>query len=110
MPSKKHLQPIYDLTSQTLDLPPHVIKAVISHQFQFLRSWIREPYRYAHVQIPQLGRFEYRYSSVNVKLRKIIQLLRENPTEELREEFRFWWQFRHIAYHYLKSRKLNTND
>lgn len=102
---KKSLQPIYDLTALSTNCPPQTVKKIVSHQVEFLRTWIREPYKYAHLQLPYLGRYEIRSSSVYVKLRKLLKQLREEPTEELVDEFRFWWEFRLIANEFKKSRK-----
>lgn len=106
---RKTIQPIHELTAKALDAPEALVKDVVTHQFQFLASWMRRPYKYAHLQIPEFGRFEYRNSSVYVKLRKLVKLLREEPTPELIEEFRFWWKFRLITYEYKQSRKTKSN-
>jgi len=99
---------IYPLVSQVTSTPQHIVKDVVGHQFSELKQWFKKPTT-ARFCISHFGTFEPKIYAMRWKfLKYYIPQLRQNPTSELKREFKYWWDYRKLYlryYYYTKQLK-----
>lgn len=89
----KNVKEIIKQTGAILDYPEEVIQDVIFAQFKDLKNFLNSP-DIAKYRLIYLGSFRGKPKAIDEYLRKLIRRLREEPTEELKEEFRTFWKYR----------------
>lgn len=91
----KNTLPLLTQVASLTNYPQHVVKDVIFQQFDDIKSYIHKP-THSGYRLFYLGALQGNIKSVNKYLRILIGYLRETPTEELKQEFRIFWNFRRL--------------
>ena len=94
-------------TSNTLSIPLPIVQQVVNHQFASLRKHLYNPSPVSTLQLDHIGKFKGSLNATNAQLRRMIPLLRLNPTPQLLANFRHNWSLRQdlIKQKYLSSYK-----
>jgi hypothetical protein len=102
----KNILPLITETAALTNYSESVIKDVILHQFMDVKNFIKKP-THARYRLYYLGNLHGNIKSVNAYLHTLIKKLRDNSTEELKEEFRLFWKYRRMLQEdeYLSSYK-----
>lgn len=90
-----NIDPIIQLTADTLKIPKHVAEDVIMFQFKDLKEYIHS-YPGPYYRIYGLGAFRLRYGLLYNRIKKLIKLARFDPTYD-RSKITQLWKLRPIA-------------
>lgn len=100
----KSIEPLLALVADITNVDISLVESIVSHQFTALREELYTPRKPA-IKLQELGRFELKPSVIRRFLIKLLRELREDPKEETKELFRFWWEKRQEALKYYHSKK-----
>lgn len=100
----KSIEPLLALVADITKVDLSIIESIVSHQFMALREELYTPRKPA-IKLQELGRFELKPSVIRRFLIKLLRELREDPKEETKELFRYWWKQRQEALKYYQSKK-----
>ncbi len=102
----KNTSLLIDETAKTLNYSTEVVKDVVLHQFNDIKSFLKKP-THAKYRIGYLGTLVGNIRSVNSYLHSLIRKMRVLQTPELMEEFRLFWRYRRMLQEdtYLSSYK-----
>lgn len=95
----KSVNQFFPLVAEVLKVPQELVEDVIDDYFQSLRDELQKPSKPV-IKIDELGRFEPKPFIMKKHLQVLLKKLREDPTEEDKESFRFWWKVRQDALKY----------
>ena len=101
-------RPLITLTAQLTGVKRKVVEDIVKHQFIVMRRWMKRPPTPV-ASFDYFGAIKPNLSAVVRHIGNLVRELRKDPPnkEELQEELRFWWNYRHrfLDYHYARKRK-----
>lgn len=100
----KSVEPLLALVADITNVDISLVESIVSHQFTALREELYAP-RKSAIKLQEFGRFELKPSIIRRFLIKLLREIREEPTQEKKDLFRFWWEKRQDALKYYESKK-----
>lgn len=91
------ITPLVSSAAEITQMSPEIVSDVVKHLFTFTKNYLQKPDK-AGLRITYLGVIRPQKKPLNFYLKKLIAEMRLEPdNEELKENFRIFWNLRRLS-------------